>query len=164
MIITIPEPPKEIHEISEKTLQSIHDSSLKQLQLLINKFVPQLSSLSTQNQKTTAVLNEINQFMGSIEEGQNLVSNKIEEIKATQDDLNYRLNMTCIRMRDVITKQSNILKDVTGVMEGEVELNKERVVVLENYTNGVEEELAHHNPRATVKTYEKVDIVPKDEP
>ena len=49
-----------------------------------------------------------------------MVMSKIAEIKSTQDDLNHRLNMTCIRMRDVIQRQSDIIKDLKQTMDGEV--------------------------------------------
>lgn len=56
--------------------------------------------------------------MNNVEQGQELLGNKIQEMKTAQDDLNYRLNMTCIRMRDVIVKQSELLKDLTETMGG----------------------------------------------
>ena len=67
-----------------------------------------------------------------------MVISKVAEIKSTQDDLNHRLNMTCIRMRDVIQRQSEIIKDLKQTMDGEIDLNVERVGVLETYAENVE--------------------------
>lgn len=88
------------------------------MQILVNNIIPQLKSLSDQNLQANQVLAQVNQYMNSIEQTQTMVGSKITEIKTAQDDLNHRLNMTCIRMRDVIQKQFELIKDLKETMDG----------------------------------------------
>lgn len=64
--------------------------------------------------------------------------NKINELKISQDDINNRLNHTCIRMRNVIMKQSELINSLVGDFEQDLEMGKERVKVLEDYSQNEE--------------------------
>lgn len=64
--------------------------------------------------------------------------NKINELKISQDDINNRLNHTCIRMRNVIMKQSELINLLVGDFEQDLEMGKERVKVLEDYSQNEE--------------------------
>lgn len=69
------------------------------------------------------------------------MSNRLVELKKNQDDLNYRLNQTCIRMRDVIVKQSDFIAELLQCINQEANMDNERVQVLEGYVADVSDQI-----------------------
>lgn len=110
------------------------------MEVLANQIIPQLQSLSDDNERSTAALNEINSFMNKIEQNQMLVSNKLVEMKSRQDELNYRLNNTFMRMRNVLEKQFALIEDLAITFHEDIEGNDERVKILEGYASNIEGE------------------------
>lgn len=49
---------------------------------------------------------------------------KVNEIKASQSDLDNRLNETFLRMRGVINKQSEVINSIFGLFDKDIEMNK----------------------------------------
>jgi len=76
------------------------------LQQLVSIVVPQLEILSQQNKQSGVILEQTNLILNNVEQAHAFFVNKLNEMKVAQDDMNHRLNMTCIRMRDVIVKQT----------------------------------------------------------
>lgn len=76
------------------------------MQQLVSIVVPQLEILSQQNKQSGVILEQTNLILNNVEQAHAFFVNKLNEMKVAQDDMNHRLNMTCIRMRDVIVKQT----------------------------------------------------------
>lgn len=80
-------------------------------------------------------------MLNSFEQVHEGYANGLIELKKNQDDLNFRLNQTCIRMRDVIVKQSDFIKELLQCINQEANMDLERVEVLENYAGQANEEI-----------------------
>ena len=52
------------------------------------------------------MLEQVDQFLGRVEERNVLIREKIDFLKENQDNLTDRLNQTCVKMRDLIVKQA----------------------------------------------------------
>lgn len=66
------------------------------------------------------ILQQTNQYLNNIEQAHIFFINKINEMKIIQDQLNNRLNQTCLRMRNVIVKQSQLINEMVGDFDKEL--------------------------------------------
>ena len=76
------------------------------------------------------MLEQVDQFLGRVEERNVLIREKIDFLKENQDNLTDRLNQTCVKMRDLIVKQAEFIDELLGEAENEIEMDKERVTIL----------------------------------
>ena len=125
--------PPQIFSIDEGVPQSLYNQVLNELKSIQTNLYPKVQELSNSNRQSNNILEQTNSLLHSFEQTHSSLASRLLELKKNQDDMNYRLNQTCIRMRDVIVRQSDFIAELLQCINQEANMNMDRVEVLENY-------------------------------
>ena len=125
--------PPQIFSIDEGVPQSLYNQVLNELKSIQTNLYPKVQELSNSNRQSNNILEQTNSLLNSFEQTHSSLASRLLELKKNQDDMNYRLNQTCIRMRDVIVRQSDFIAELLQCINQEANMNMDRVEVLENY-------------------------------
>ena len=123
----------QVFSIDEGVPQSLYNQVLNELKSIQTNLYPKVQELSNSNRQSNNILEQTNSLLNSFEQTHSSLASRLLELKKNQDDMNYRLNQTCIRMRDVIVRQSDFIAELLQCINQEANMNMDRVEVLENY-------------------------------
>ena len=96
------------HHIQEKDLKAMERLSIRAEKeaKVTEEVLARFDLIAKETENSKAMLEQVDQFLGRVEERNVLIREKIDFLKENQDNLTDRLNQTCVKMRDLIVKQA----------------------------------------------------------